>query len=169
MQSTLLLNQGYNPLGTISWQRAITLLFRGKAELVEVYEAKELRSAYLSIKMPAVIRLINKVIKKHNNQQLRFSRINIYTRDGFRCQYCKTEPGIDNLNLDHVIPRSRGGKTEWENICTCCKSCNLKKRDRTPAEAGLTLISKPYKPSWLPIFILKERKNVPNEWNNYLK
>src|SRR6476469_843141 len=134
---TLLLNQGFEPIKVISWQRAITLLFLGKVEVIEEYD-HGVRSVNLIIKIPAVVRLL-RAFRRHA-RPVKFSRVNIYARDNYRCQYCGKRASIGELTYDHVLPRSQGGMTEWTNIVTCCYLCNRKKGGRTPREAGMTLL-----------------------------
>lgn len=166
MQSTLLLDQSYLPLDIISWQDAVRLLFLNKIEVVEEYE-DELHSMYLVIKMPAVVRLLNAFKKK--KKRVKFSRINIYTRDRYACQYCGKSGTMKDFTFDHVIPRSRGGKTTWENIVTACSACNTKKGDRTPHEAKMRLIKDPVQPEWLPAVAIKvSQRSVPDEWASFL-
>jgi 5-methylcytosine-specific restriction endonuclease McrA len=163
---TLLLTPWMAPHKIISWQRAVTLLYLGKVEVVEEYD-DELRSISAVIKTPAVVRLT----KGHasTKQVVRFSRVNVYTRDGFRCQYCGAKKPMDELNYDHVIPRMRGGQTVWENIVTSCYGCNDRKGSRTLEEAGMKLLRKPFKPKTLPItpaFRL-EPSRLPSVWQPY--
>jgi 5-methylcytosine-specific restriction endonuclease McrA len=163
---TLLLNQGFEPIKVISWQRAITLLFLGKVEVLEEYD-HDIRSISLVIKIPAVVRLL-RAFRRHA-KPVKFSRVNIYARDGYRCQYCHTKCSIDGLTYDHVTPRSRGGRTTWENIVSCCYACNAAKANRTPAEARLTLRSVPTRPTWLPsVQIRVSTKSVPDAWRDYV-
>lgn len=166
MERVLLLNATYEPLRVISWKRAITLLTVGKVEVLEAYEF-EVRSVSFAIRLPAVVRLLHLVrFRKHT---IRFSRENIYIRDKYQCQYCgKTMPAYD-LTYDHVIPRSMGGKTAWENIVTCCLPCNKRKGGRTPAQARMHLIRQAKRPSWHPILMITLRiNNTPDVWRNYL-
>ncbi len=163
---TLLLSQGYEPIKIISWQRAITLLTLDKVDVVEEYQT-EIRATSIIIKVPAVIRL-RKAFRRHA-KPVKFSRVNIYARDGYRCQYCHTKCSIDGLTYDHVIPRSRGGRTTWDNIVSCCYACNAAKANRTPAEARLTLRSVPTRPTWLPsVQIRVSTKSVPDAWRDYV-
>jgi 5-methylcytosine-specific restriction endonuclease McrA len=166
MERVLLLNATYEPLRVISWKRAITLLTVGKVEVLEAYD-REVRSVSFAIPLPAVVRLLHLVrFRKHT---IRFSRENIYIRDKYQCQYCgKTMPAYD-LTYDHVIPRSMGGQTAWENIVTCCLPCNKKKGGRTPAQARMHLIRQAKRPSWHPILMITLRiNNTPDVWRNYL-
>ncbi len=167
MYSTLLLNATYEPLKVISWQRAVVMWFADKVEIVEEYEDFDLKSMSITMKCPAVVRLLSYV--RGNSHKVKFSRVNVFARDQFTCQYCLTQPGTSNLTYDHVMPRSRGGKTVWENIVTCCLACNSKKADRTPEEAGMKLRKLPVKPAVRPL--LKFTFNIPktpDAWRNYL-
>ncbi len=163
---TLLLTPWMAPHEIISWQRAVTLLYLDKVEVLEAYD-DELRSISVSIKTPAVVRL--KKGHASTKQVVRFSRVNVYTRDGFRCQYCGEKKPMDKLNYDHVIPRARGGQTDWGNIVTSCYGCNDRKGSRTLEEAGMKLLRKPGKPKRLPIspaFRL-EPSRFPSLWHPY--
>lgn len=163
---TLLLTPWMAPHKIISWQRAVVLLWLDKVEVLEEYE-EEIRSLSLSLRTPAVIRL--KRGGARIKQAVRFSRVNVYTRDGFRCQYCGEQKSPRDLNYDHVIPRARGGLTDWENIVTSCYPCNDRKGGRTPEEAGMKLRKKPLVPKSLPVapaFHLS-RAEVPEPWLPY--
>jgi 5-methylcytosine-specific restriction endonuclease McrA len=123
MSHVLLLNATYEPLRVITWQRAIRLLTLGKVEVVEETD-HEIRSVSFVIRLPSVVRLLRLI--RPRRRPLKFSRQNIYLRDNFRCQYCGVRVSSQELNLDHVIPRSLGGMTTWENIVTCCVPCNVR-------------------------------------------
>jgi 5-methylcytosine-specific restriction endonuclease McrA len=163
---TLLLSQGYEPIKVISWQRAITLLSLGKVEVIEEYDA-EIRAVSLVIKVPAVVRLL-RAFRRHA-KPVKFSRINIYARDGYKCQYCGTKCPISELTYDHVVPRAKGGRTTWENIVSCCYPCNYHKGNRTPAEASMSLRTVPTRPQWVPAVTIRvSTKSVPDAWRDYL-
>ena len=163
---TLVLSQGYEPLKVIPWERAITLLFLGKIEVIEEYD-HNIRSTSIVIKMPAVVRLLS-AFKRHK-KKVKFSRINIFGRDGYKCQYCSKKGKLAELTYDHIVPKSRGGKTTWTNIVTCCEPCNSKKRDRTPNEAGMHLRSKPGQPNWVPSMTIRiSKSSAPSAWASYL-
>lgn len=169
MSRVLVLNANYQPLGSIDWMKAVTLLFSNKVEVVEEYEDKEIRSTRLTIKMPAVVRLLKWV--KGKNVGLRFNKTNVYVRDKGRCQYCNSKISIAKSTYDHIKPKSRGGSTDWSNIVTACYKCNQKKDCRTPEEAGMTLVSLPRKPESLPLemsFNLRYKDHLPKEWKNWL-
>lgn len=163
---TLLLDQGYQPLKLISWQRAITLLTLGKVEIVEEYD-QEIRSTSIVLKMPAVARLLNAF--KRPKKPVKFSRVSIYARDKYSCQYCGDKKPMSELTYDHVIPRAQGGKTTWDNITTACYDCNTKKANRTPAQAGMKLRNEPYQPTWIPAVTIRlSQKDLPQAWMDYL-
>jgi 5-methylcytosine-specific restriction endonuclease McrA len=121
----------------------------------------------LALRTPAVVRL--KKGRVTTKQVVRFSRINVYTRDGFRCQYCGEKKAMRDLNYDHVIPRVKGGLTTWENIVTSCYPCNDRKGSRTPEEAGMTLRKKPFKPPSLPVTpaVPLRASEMPASWLPY--
>ena len=166
MEQVLLLNITYEPLRIINWKKAITLLCLGKVEVIEEY-GRDIHSVSFTIKLPSVVRLLNLV--KKPKSPVKFSRQNIYLRDKYRCQYCGLKHSTEELTYDHVLPKSRGGKTEWENIVTCCIGCNRKKGGRTPVEARMNLVRKPTRPSWVPaIKITIGLKQIPQTWRDYL-
>jgi len=166
MTPVLLLNATYEPLRVISWQRAIRLLTLGKVEVLEETD-REIRSVSFVIRLPSVVRLLRMI--RPRRQPLKFSRQNIYLRDNFRCQYCGSRVSSQDLNLDHVIPRSLGGKTSWENIVTCCVPCNVRKGGSAPEAVGMRLISRPVKPDRLPGLAITIRwHNAPDSWRDYL-
>jgi len=166
MENVLLLNITYEPLKIINWKKAITLLFLGKVEVIEEY-GREIHSVSFTIKLPSVVRLL-KIVKRPKSP-IKFSRQNIYARDRHKCQYCGARFSTEDLTYDHVLPKSRGGKTKWGNIVTCCFGCNRKKGGRTPAEASMKLIRKPTRPTWIPaIRITIGFKQIPESWGDYL-
>lgn len=165
-RTTLLLNASYEPLSVISWQRAMTMFFLEKVEVVAEYEDRDVRSVSCTFRMPSIVRLLTYVKRRYFG--IKFSRQNIYSRDAYTCQYCgKKAPQVE-LSLDHVVPRVRGGNASWENIVTCCVRCNRRKGGNTPEDAGMKLLSKPYKPSArnsIPFAL--NRTNTPQSWLEY--
>jgi 5-methylcytosine-specific restriction endonuclease McrA len=135
------------PHRVIPWQRAIVLTFLGKVDVVVSYD-EVIRSPSTALRAPAVVRMRRADVPRR--APLRFCRENVFRRDGCRCQYCGAVLRARELTFDHVLPRARGGRTDWDNIVTCCRPCNDHKRDRTPDEAGMTLVRRPARPSWLP-------------------
>ena len=167
---TLVLNPGYEPVARVPWQRAITLLFLGKVELVEHYEDRDVRTVTLVFKMPSIVRLLRAL--RGARKAIRFSRENVYTRDGGRCQYCAGRVRRDEITYDHVVPRALGGKTTWENIVTACLPCNQRKGGRTPEQAGMKLRSTPRKPRKLSETFrvtFAFRKGMPESWRAFLR
>jgi 5-methylcytosine-specific restriction endonuclease McrA len=187
--NTLILTQEFQPHKVLTWDRAILMVFQGKVEVVEEYDevlsvldparAKDfphVARAYgqrfsagdeIIIRMPSVLRLWRPVGRMKRG--VKFSRVNVFTRDGFRCCYCGFKGGIKELNYDHLVPRHRGGKTVWENIVTSCYPCNSKKRNRTPDEAGMRLLQRPHKPKVLPMLGPRfDMHKIPVQWLGYL-
>ena len=166
MSSVLLLSSTYEPLRVISWQNAVCMFFLGKVEIIEEYD-HHIRSVSVAIKAPAVVRLLRFFRAGRRSPPL--SRANVLARDGFRCQYCYNELNSKEATLDHVVPRSQGGKTTWENIVCACAGCNRKKGGRTPKEAHMKLLSKPIKPDWLPVLNINLHGKVPSAWHIFLQ
>ena len=139
MGQTLVLNASYEPLNITSWRRAITLMLKGKAESLEEDISQEIHHGK---KLPTVIRL--RYYVKVPFREVALTRKNILLRDNNSCQYCNYKGS--QLSIDHVLPRSRGGSDNWENVTTACLRCNIQKGNRTPEEANMNLKRKPYKP-----------------------
>jgi len=157
------LNQNYEPLSLCTVKRAVVLLILNKAETVVERDGKKVRSQYLEINVPSVIRIKRYINFRPYNVPL--NKKNIMKRDNYRCQYCGKK-GKD-MTIDHVIPRERGGKDTWENLVTSCKECNVKKGNRTPKEAGMKLLKKPKKPTYF--HILFSEAEIPDEnWKPFL-
>jgi len=162
--AVLLLDSTYEPLKIISWEDAMHRIVTGDAEVVEETD-KLIRSAYTEWKLPSVIRQLKKFRRKG---KIQFSRLNIYMRDGWTCQYCKERKATKDLTFDHVLPRAQGGKTSWTNIVTACRPCNSAKEDRTPEQAGMKLMKKPETPKWLPAQMVIKMKKLPKQWEPYV-
>ena len=163
---TLLLTPWMMPHKIVPWQTAVTMSFLGKVDVLEEYD-EEIRSPSMAIKAPAVVRL--KRPFGGMKRGVKFSRINVFARDEFRCQYCGTRRPAHELNYDHVVPRVQGGKTVWENIVTSCYECNTQKRGRTPEQAGMRLLSAPVKPRTLPMtpILPRDGRRIPEAWSSY--
>src|SRR4029077_2316661 len=134
----------------VHWQKAIALLWQGKVEVLEVYD-REIHAVSISIKLPSVMRLLKLVRLKDVHRAVKFSRINIFTRDGYACQYCRHKFRTEELTFDHVIPIAKGGRKTGTRIVTPSGGCSNKKSGRTPDEAAMRLIKKPLKPRWNPV------------------
>lgn len=159
----LVLNQDYSPLTITTVNRAFLLVYMDKAEMLEQAPDGFLRSISCTFPKPAVIKIKNYVHVPYRGVVL--TRFNIFKRDNNQCQYCGT---TNDLTLDHLIPRSKGGKSSWKNLVTACKACNAKKGDNTLEQAGLVLRRPPFKPSYV-MFLRDTFGNVRKEWMPYLK
>jgi 5-methylcytosine-specific restriction endonuclease McrA len=169
MGHALVLNASFEPLHIVTWQRAIQLLFQGKVEVIEESD-ETIRTVRLTMKVPAVLRLLSYVPIKTKKNIIRFSRANVFTRDANQCLYCGRYFSRSHLTLDHVKPIVQGGKKSWDNIATACKPCNQRKGGRTPQEASMRLIRKPHTPAWLPTTtITVGSESTPQSWKFYLK
>lgn len=156
MDGVLVLNYDYTPLNVTSVRRGFVLVNKGKAEILKSDE-NPIVSGYNSYVRPVIIRLLNYI--KHFSRGLRPNRSRIYKRDGHECVYCGSKK---SLTLDHVIPKSRGGSNDWTNLVTSCVKCNLKKSNRTPEEARMTMKHKPHIPT-----ILTQDNFVITVWNDF--
>lgn len=168
MEQTLLLNATYEPLKVVHWQKAITLWAQGKVEIVAEYD-REIRSVSFSIRLPSVIRLLRRIRMRRMIQHVPFSRANIYARDDHRCQYCGDAFAAGELTFDHVVPVAQGGRKDWENIVTCCVTCNRRKGGRTPDQAGMALVRLPRRPDRAPAVRIRfGLRNAPQSWRDYV-
>ncbi|QQS24987.1 MAG: HNH endonuclease [Actinomycetota bacterium] len=161
MRSALVLNATYEPLSVVPSRRAACLVLADKADLVE-HDGHVMRSASLSVPSPLVIRL-RYLVKVPYHRRTALSRRAVFARDEHRCQYC----GAHADSIDHVTPRSRGGEHVWDNVAAACRPCNLRKRDRTPDEAGMRLARVPRAPrelTWVAVAVAR----VPEAWVPYL-
>jgi hypothetical protein len=158
----LVLNQDYSAISICSVSKAFLLVYLNKAEVLECSPSKALRTVNSSFPFPAVIRLYKYVHLPYRGVIL--TRHNIFKRDRYSCQYCGDR---DDLTLDHVMPKSRGGKSNWDNLITACKKCNSRKGDFTPEEADMPLLSMPYKPTFL-MFIRDFSSNLEKSWLPFL-
>jgi 5-methylcytosine-specific restriction endonuclease McrA len=168
MQQALLLNASYEPLKVVHWQKAITLWCQGKVEVIAVHD-REVRAVSVTFKLPSVIRLLRFVKIKRRFDYVPFSRANIYARDHHTCQYCSRGFSTADLTFDHVVPVAQGGRKDWENIVTCCVTCNRRKGGRTPDEARMRLVRSPRRPMSAPaIRITIGLRSAPESWRDYL-
>ena len=158
MSSVLVLNFDYTPLNVTTIKRGFVLVDKGKAEILKS-DDNPIVGGYKTYVRPIIIRLLKYI--KYHSRTLRANRNRIYKRDGHQCVYCGSNK---NLTLDHVFPKSRGGKNEWTNLVTSCFKCNLKKADRTPEEAKMVMRQKPYAPT-----LVNENATLSNVWNDFQK
>lgn len=192
--SVLALNRQYVAVHVVSARRAFCLLYKGAAEVISVEEnlfqtytfndwlevsllesplalehhddADWIRSVNFRIRVPRVIRLLR--YERLPGNTVKFNRRNIFLRDENRCQYCGRRYGSQRLSLDHVLPKSRGGPTNWENIVCCCLDCNVKKGGRTPHEAGMALMRPPRKPARNPLLFQHMDSRKYRIWRTFL-
>ena len=158
----LVLNQDFSALTVCSVQRAFVLIHLDKADLVESLPQVALRTPRRHFAWPSIVRLRSYV--RVPFRRIMLSRKNVLRRDGFRCQYCNKR---ERLTVDHVVPRSRGGKDQWTNLVAACIRCNNKKGNRTPEEARMRLRRKPFRPSHVT-FIRDYVGQVEDSWKPYL-
>jgi 5-methylcytosine-specific restriction endonuclease McrA len=162
----LVLNQSHEPLHVCTARRAIVLLFTGKAQRVEDSD-RVVSSTSLILVLPSVIRL-NRYIHRPLNYNLAFNKKNILKRDNYTCQYCGRNSG-EKLTIDHVLPRSLGGRTIWENVVSACRACNLKKGNKTLQEANLELLRPPARPlSPFHLTLAAFSMQAAKGWQKYL-
>ena len=180
--NVLVLNRSFLPIDVTSVRRAFSLLYGGGARAVnssyQTFDFEGWRtdgapddgdwigSTRGAVPIPRV--LVLTTFDRVPRRQIRFSRTNIFSRDRFTCQYCGLTPPRSGLNLDHVIPRTQGGRTTWENVVCCCVSCNRSKGGRTPHQAGLRLRREPARPRWSPVMSVSTSKVRYHEWRPFL-
>jgi 5-methylcytosine-specific restriction endonuclease McrA len=164
MHRVLVLNATYEPLSIVSVQRALVLLLKEKAELIESAEER-LHAARASFPMPLVIRLVY-YVRIPRQVTMAPTRRLVLMRDNHTCQYCGAAGSQALLTMDHLLPRSRGGQTTWENVVIACRTCNMRKGDRTPEEAGMTLHRRPGRPHYMAFLLLGEARSR-ELWGKY--
>jgi hypothetical protein len=194
--NVLVLNRFYQAIRVVNVRRAFSLLCRDLAEVIHIearddgsnvwqnldfsswQEMSELKNQFepkkfdwiatvrLPIAVPRIIRLLG--YDKLPRQDVKFNRRNIFARDGSKCQYCGKKFSTVDLSLDHVIPRSQGGKSTWENIVCCCVKCNVKKGGRTPDQAHMKLLTKPAKPKRSPVINMRLTDQRYQSWKQFL-
>ncbi|GMQ80928.1 MAG: HNH endonuclease [Rhodothermia bacterium] len=158
----LVLNQDYRALTITSVRRATVLVLLQKAELVESESGRFIRSPSLQVPWPSIVRL--KVFVRVPYKKIMITRKNVLRRDRHRCQYCSSR---DQLTIDHVFPKSRGGKDTWENLVAACIPCNNRKGNRTPSEASMKLSRTPFRPSYV-MYIRDFVGSLDDTWKPYL-
>jgi 5-methylcytosine-specific restriction endonuclease McrA len=158
----LVLNLDHSPVAVVPVQKAIVLCLLEKANVLSTYELLKIRTVDRSFEYPAVIRLTH--YKNIPFRGVLLNRNNLFKRDNGECQYCGSRK---HLTIDHIIPKSKGGKTNWTNLITACNRCNVNKGDKTPEQAGLTLKSEPFKPS-LSYFLAEYAERQAEEWLPFL-
>lgn len=193
--SVLVLNKFFFAMNIVSARRAFTLLYKNSAEVVSIDDGKFssynmetwqdvsllksqlglpeedediswIKTVSVSIQVPKIIRLL--FYENTPRWGVKFNRRNIFARDGNNCQYCGRKHPSSELSLDHVMPRARGGKATWTNIVCACTECNKRKGGRTPEEAGLRLVRKPFMPRHSPVITLKLNSGKYSSWKQFI-
>jgi len=181
-RATLVLNKSWIAVNVTTVRKAICLVYRGHAKIIspdtfKTYDFNTwihngenggnyyIKTVTLKIRVPEVILLLT--YDSIPAQHVPFSRKNIYKRDNYTCQYCGKKFRPEDLTIDHVIPKSKGGETTWENCVLACLWCNMKKGNRTLKEAGMKLLRKPEKPKWTTGVIVTKDK-IPTSWKNFI-
>lgn len=154
MERVILLNADYKFISEISWRRALKLIHKGNAEVLK-YSNRVVRTATHEFILPRVMKLVN-FIKGIYNKVVKFSRTCVFVRDQYTCQYCGKN---GRVQIEHIVPKSRGGKLSFDNCVAACQKCNSKKAQRTPEEAGMQLLRKPYTPTVMDFLVLFMRSN----------
>ncbi|MBI4300135.1 MAG: HNH endonuclease [Chloroflexi bacterium] len=159
----LVLNQNYQPLNVCTTRRAVVLLDRGKAEVLE-HNGGHIHTPTSMLPIPSVIRLVYMI--KRPRPVVKLTRREVFIRDNYMCQYCGKE--TKDLTLDHVVPRHRGGPHVWENLVSACKPCNHRKAGRTPAEAKMKLFRLPEAPRSAGFYIFYQYLQTQYEWQKFI-
>ena len=157
----------YFPLSVWGWQDAVKAAFLDRVTILSTYD-RAIRSPSMAIRLPSVVAL-----KRYRPLARRpaFTRFNVFLRDSFTCQYCVAPFPVENLTFDHVVPRSRGGRTTWENVIAACSACNLSKGNRLPRECGMSPARKPRAPSAYDLHEAGRRfppRYLHESWGDYL-
>ncbi len=161
--SVLVLNNTYEPLNLATIQRAVRLVLSGKAEVL--HARGTLSSIACEIEMPSVIRMLYHIVR--GRKRVPLTKKNVLLRDDYKCGYCNVTGSRDTMTVDHIVPRAYGGKSTWENLVAACPTCNGRKRDRTPEQAGMPLRRRPREPANIPFVVIK-RHTGRDEWDKYL-
>ena len=162
----LILNSSYLPIQTCSLKKAIKMIYRGVAT-IEKYSSHIWRSVSSEISLPTVIRLIN--YHKIPDRSHKLTKKNLFLRDNYLCQYCGEIGTERSLTIDHVIPKSRGGTSKWDNLVASCKRCNTVKGNRTPEEAGMKILKKPTKAGiHTQTTLLRNKGMIYPDWSEFL-
>jgi 5-methylcytosine-specific restriction endonuclease McrA len=159
----LVLNASFEPINVCTVRRAIVLILKEKAEMVDD-AGYELRAEKVSVTRPSVIRLVTYVRIPFHSFRRKITRRAVFARDGWQCQYCGRR---GSLTMDHIVPRSKGGDTSWDNVVACCAGCNRRKGDRSVSQAGMHLLSRPGTPH-PTIFIHVASPTIPSAWQPYV-
>lgn len=163
---TLCLSSSYIPIAPIPWERALVLTLMEKADLLEVYDDK-VRSPSVEFNVPAVVRL--RAYVPRSRRMAKFTKKALCVRDKYECAYCGDKLTPNRITLDHVVPKSRGGTSSFDNLVTSCYACNYTKGQRTPEEANMPLLRKPFAPTFFLGIDEGWRYNgMPEQWTTWI-
>lgn len=160
-KKVLLLSNSYQPISFCSMKKAIIMMFLEKAEVVQNRDGTKIIGVSRQFQCPSIIRLKE---QRPLKVKVQLNRKNVMKRDSFRCMYCGS---TSDLTIDHVVPKSRGGKTSWENLVTACSGCNNRKDDKLLHEVGMRLRTNPRMPNRI-VFLRQEVKTIEDDWKPYL-
>jgi len=166
-KKTLLLNSNYEVLDFIDERKVIKFLIKEKAEVISHWHNEKIYLNKSNIYFPAIMRMRN-IVKRRPIKKIIFSRKTILKRDSYQCQYCGYIDSRKNITVDHIVPRSRGGMNSFANCVAACRSCNIKKGNKTPEEAGMRLLREPFLPKDF-IYFMPELNFWHEEWDFFLK
>lgn len=178
---TLVLNRNWQPVSVASVARSLSLVAAERARIVDPTDFQQydwtnwaklipqndepfIQAVTFRIRVPEVITLTE--YNRVPRNLVAFNRRNLFKRDGYTCQYCNARPGSEELTIDHILPRSRGGTSTWENCVLACLQCNKRKADKTPAEAHMPLLRPTYRPTWQPLYT-QNRVRIAS-WSKFL-
>lgn len=164
MTRTLLLTPWFFPIRVIPWEAAVKMKYEGTVDVVVEY-SEEVSSPSITWKVPAVVRL--RKLERNVSRGVKYSRLAVYQRDGFCCQYCGGKFAFRELTRDHVVPRAHGGRTTWENTTTSCGKCNVRKGSMTCDEAGMWPRNRPRRPASLGFTPPVLGAEIPPEWEGF--
>ena len=163
MSEVLVLNSTYEAMNVTSFQRAVKLIFAGKAEILHNRD-RIIASTTFQMRLPSIIRMLYYI--RRPMQKVALTKKNVLIRDDYTCQYCGLH-GERLMTVDHILPKSKGGPSTWENLCCACMRCNNRKNNRTPEDANMHLKRKPRQPKYIP-WIQVKRNTLPGEWHKFL-
>lgn len=165
-KKSLLLDKNYMAIGIVDWRKAVKLLVKQKADPIGSGCVKIVPCSITKYEIPSIIRLRTVTAKKYLFNYVKFSKKYLLMRDNYKCQYCNALLPASICTIDHVFPKSKGGKTDYLNCVTCCKECNKTKNNKTLEESGLKLLSFPKKPRLMELCCITG--NPPAEWDSYI-
>jgi len=185
LHDTLVLNKAWIPVHIISWRKGMSLIYQNNAHALDrdfiaydfqnwlefstknAHDYAKVHTVSMAIAVPEIIVLTK--YDKLPTRDVKYSRENVYHRDHNKCMYCGVQFTIKEMTIDHIIPKSHGGRTTWDNVVAACKPCNNKKADRTPIQAGMKLIKQPKKPNWInPITSVRSKAHICVSWQKFM-